>query len=224
MSTQPTRDASVFEEIFLSFIFSFIVYIFASISLYPLANYFMGETFSINANILWNIVFANLVVAVVILLFIPAKVKWKLFALVIFFSLNFYLDTYKQSTINYYLSYGSYMNPDIYPENSNQRKMITDIMAHKDMDYMGDYDTSYFMKADIDKLGNMTTFFMMYGNRNEQMKTYSVKFKELLKSPYLTSWDYLKFENEVIDYLRSSENALQGSESVVMLNTIKFGV
>lgn len=224
MSTQPTRDAPVFEEVFFSLIFCVIVYIFSSISLYPLANYFMGETFSINANILWNIVFANLVVAVVILLFIPTKIKWKLLALVIFFSLNFYLDTYKQSTITYYLSSGTYMNPELYPENSNQRKIITDIMAHKDMDYMGEYDTSYFVNADIDKLGNMTTFFMMYGNRNEQMKAYSVKFQELLKSPYLTSWDYLKFENEVIDYLRNSENALKGSESVVMLNTIKFGV
>lgn len=224
MSNQSTRETPVIEAIFVPLVFSFLIYIVASISLYPLANYFMGESFKINSSILWNVVFANVVVAIVILLFVPVKMKWKVVALLAFFSIHFYLGTYKQSVINYYLSYGSYMNPEIYPENSNQRKIITDIMAHKDMDYMGDYDTTYFVKADIDKLGNMTTFFMMYGNRNEQMKAYEVKFKELLNTPYLTAWDYKNFENEVVDYLKNSEKSLKGSESVVMINTIKIGV
>jgi hypothetical protein len=224
MSSNTLKETSFVESVLITFFFSFFAYLFASLGLYLGAALYMEKSTTLSTNFLWNVGLVNVFVAFVILIFMPVKVKWRVVGLLAFFALITYFDLYKQSTIRYYLGYGSYMNPERYPENSNQRKLITDVVANKNLDLFGEYNTTYFTKADIDKLGNMTNFFMTYGQRNEQMKAFEVKFKELLNAPFLTAWDYSKFEDEVVDYLISNPSSLQRSETVSMVHTIKFGV
>jgi hypothetical protein len=224
MSSNTLKETSFVESVLITFFFSFFAYLFASLGLYLGAALYMEKSTTLSTNFLWNVGLVNVFVAFVILIFMPVKVKWRVVGLLAFFALITYFDLYKQSTIRYYLGYGSYMNPERYPENSNQRKLITDVVANKNLDLFGEYNTTYFTKADIDKLGNMTNFFMTYGQRNEQMKAFEAKFKELLNSPFLTAWDYSKFEDEVVDYLISNPSSLQRSETVSMVHTIKFGV
>lgn len=224
MSSNTLKETSFAESVLTTFFFSFFAYLFAMLGLYLGAALYMDKSTTLSSNFLWNVVLVNVFVAFVILIFMPVKFQWRVVGLLAFFAVIGYFDVYKQSTIRYYLGYGSYMNPELYPENSNQRKLITDVVSHKNLDLFGEYNTTYFTKADIDKLGNMTNFFMAYGQRNEQMKAFEVKFKELLNSPFLTAWDYSKFEDEVVDYLISNPASLQSSESVSMVHTIKFGV
>lgn len=224
MSSNTLKDTSFVESVLITFIFSFLAYLFASLGIYLGSALYMDKSTIISTNLLWNVGLANFLVAFVILIFMPVKFQWRVAGLLAFFAVIGYFDVYKQSTIRYYLGYGAYMNPELYPENSNQRKLVTDVIAHKDLDLFGEYNTTYFTKANIDKLGNMTNFFMTYGQRNEKMKAFEAKFKELLNSPFLTAWDYSKFEDEVVDYLISNQSTLQRSETVSMVHTIKFGV
>lgn len=224
MSSNTLKETSFAESVLTTFFFSFFAYLIAMLGLYLGAALYMDKSTTLSSNLLWNVVLVNVFVAFVILIFMPVKFQWRVVGLLAFFAVIGYFDVYKQSTIRYYLGYGTYMNPELYPENSNQRKLINNVIAHKDLDLFGDYNTTYFQKADIDKLGNMTNFFMTYGQRNEQMKGFEAKFKELLNSPFLTAWDYSKFEDEVVDYLISNPASLQRSETVSMVHTIKFGV
>jgi hypothetical protein len=224
MSSNTLKETSFAESILITFVFSFLAYLFASLGAYLGSSLYMGESFAISSSFLWNVVLVNALVTFCILIFMPVKFQWRVVGLLAFFAVIGYFDVYKQSTIRYYLGYGTYMNPELYPENSNQRKLINDVIAHKDLDLFGEYNTTYFQKADINKLGNMTNFFMTYGQRNEQMKAFEAKFKELLNVPFLTAWDYAKFEDEVVDYLISNPASLQRSETVSMVHTIKFGV
>lgn len=93
-----------------------------------------------------------------ILIFMPVKFQYRIIGLLTLFAITGYFDVYKQSTIHYYLNYGSYMNPQLYPEGSNQRKLVTNVVTHRDMDLLEGYNITYFVKPDIDKLGNMTNF------------------------------------------------------------------
>ena len=221
MSNTNSKNISGLEAVLVTLLFSFLGYIVSSFIVFILSINFLEQP--ISSSLFWNVLLANFIVLFCILLFLHTSPVAKLIGLLLFFSINFYLGTYKQSTARYYLNAGTYMNPELYPENSNQRKLVTDVIAHKDMSLLGQYDTTYFTKVDINKLGNMTNFFMTYGQRNEQMKLYETKFKELLNSQFLTEWDYTQFENEVVSYLTNSETALKQNESVSMIHTIKFG-
>lgn len=223
MSSNTLKETSFVESILITIVFSFLCYVFASLITYLASSFYMDKSFAISSSFLWNVILVNALVTFSILIFMPVKFQWRVVGLLAFFAVIFYFDVYKQSTIRYYLGYGTYMNPELYPENSNQRKLINDVVANKDFDLLGEYNTTYFQKADLDKLGNMTNFFMTYGQRNDQMKIFEAKFKELLNSPFLTAWDYSKFENEVVDYIISNPTSLQRSETVSMIHTIKFG-
>ena len=223
MSSNTLKETSFVESILITFVFSFLCYVFASLIAYLASSFYMDKSFAISSSFLWNVILVNALVTFCIIIFMPVKFQWRVVGLLAFFAVIFYFDVYKQSTIRYYLGYGTYMNPELYPEQSNQRKLINDVVANKDFDLFGEYNTTYFQKADLDKLGNMTNFFMTYGQRNDQMKIFEAKFKELLNSPFLTVWDYSKFENEVVDYLISNPTSLQRSETVSMIHTIKFG-
>ena len=222
MSNTDSKNISGIEGVFVTLLFSFLGYIVSSFIVFIASINYLDQP--ISSSFAWNVLVANLIVLFCILLFLHTAPVSKVIGLLIFFSVSFYLGTYKQSICHYYLNAGTYMNPELYPENSNQRKLVTDVIEHKDISLLGKYDTTYFTKADINKLGNMTNFFMTYGQRNEQMKLYETKFKELLNSQFLTEWDYTQFENEVVAYLTNSETALKQNESVSMIHTIKFGV
>lgn len=224
MSINVSKDLPVVESILTTVFFAFFCFIIASLGVYIGSVFYMDKNISMSSSFLWNVAIANSVVIFCILIFMPVKFQYRIIGLLTLFAITGYFDVYKQSTIHYYLNYGSYMNPQLYPEGSNQRKLVTNVVTHRDMDLLEGYNITYFVKPDIDKLGNMTNFFMTYGQRNERMKTYEAKFKELLNSPFFTAWDYSKFENEVVEYLISSESSLQRSESISMLHTIKFGV
>lgn len=224
MSSNTLKESSFAESVLITFVFSFLAYLVASLGVYLGSSLYMDKNITISSSLIWNVVLVNAIVTFCILVFMPVKFQWRVVGLLAFFAVIGYFDVYKQSTIRYYLGYGTYMNPELYPENSNQRKLINDVIAHKDLDLFGEYNTTYFQKVDINKLGNMTNFFMTYGQRNEQMKSFEAKFKELLKSPFLTAWDYSKFEDEVVNYLISNPASLQRSETVSMVYTIKFGV
>jgi hypothetical protein len=226
MSNTESKYLTVIESILVTVVFSFLCFMVSSFGVILASVCYMDKNISMSSSFFWDVAIANTIVIFFILVFLPVPVKlpYRIIGLLIMFAITGYSGIYKQSTIHYYLNYGSYMNPELYPEGSNQRKLVTDVVAHRDIQLFGEYDRTYFVKPDIDKLGNMTNFFITYGDRNDQMKAYQARFKELLNSSFFTAWDYSKFENEVIEYLISSESSLQQSESVSMLHTIKFGV
>lgn len=216
------KSNSIVDESGATLIFLFCLYVISSIltNLFAVF-YFKGD--AISSNFMWNVVMANVILVVTLFVIPVISLKAKIVALFIFFIINGFFGTYKQSTIHYYMN-TSYQSPEYYPKNSNQHKIVTDIIAHKDLAFKGNHEWLYFKKADLDKLGNMTNFFITYGQRNEQMKLYEAQFKALLNTPFLSAWDYLQFENEVISYLSGSNNSLQKNETVSMLYTIKLGV
>lgn len=200
----------------------FFIYVFTSIFVGVASSFYLKDS-AISSSFLWNIFLANFITVLIALVSFESSYKSKIIALLIFLSASFFLGTYKLSTINYYIN-SNYHEPEFYPENSEQRKIVTAIIENKDNSFLGKYNWNYLQKVDISKLGNMTNFFITYGNRNEQIKLYESEFKELLNSPFISVWDYSKFENKIIDYLKNSANSLQRNESVSMIYTIKYGV
>lgn len=113
MSNTNSKNISGLEAVLVTLLFSFLGYIVSSFIVFILSINFLEQP--ISSSLFWNVLLANFIVLFCILLFLHTSPVAKLIGLLLFFSINFYLGTYKQSTARYYLNAGTYMNPELYP-------------------------------------------------------------------------------------------------------------